>query len=55
MMRISDICFEQLRGLEQRREWEARRFFDPDELEPMKRRDWSDFHQVKSQKHRNNL
>ena len=35
---------QKLKGLEQRREWEARRFFDPDELEPMKIRDWSDFH-----------
>lgn len=31
-------------GLVKRREWEANRFFDPDELEQMKRRDWSDFH-----------
>ena len=31
-------------GLVKRREWEARRFFDHDELEAMKRRDWSDFH-----------
>ena len=37
---------QKLRGLEQRREWEARRFFDPDEMEPMKRRDWSDFHKT---------
>ena len=35
---------KKLRGLERRREWEARRFFEPDEMEPMKRRDWSDFH-----------
>ena len=35
---------QKLRGLEKRREWEARRFFEPDEMEPMKRRDWSDFH-----------
>ena len=35
---------KKLRGLERRREWEARRFFDYDELEAMKRRDWSDFH-----------
>ena len=36
---------KKLRGLERRREWEARRFFEPDEMEPMKRRDWSDFHE----------
>jgi lysozyme len=35
---------KKLRGLERRREWEAKRFFEPDEMEPMKRRDWSDFH-----------
>ena len=35
---------KRLNGLERRREWEARRFFDYDELEAMKRRDWSDFH-----------
>ena len=35
---------KKLRGLERRREWEARRFFEPDEMEAMKRRDWSDFH-----------
>ena len=35
---------KRLKGLETRREWEARRFFDYDELEAMKRRDWSDFH-----------
>ena len=35
---------KRLKGLERRREWEARRFFDYDELEAMKRRDWSDFH-----------
>ncbi len=35
---------QKLKGLEQRREWEAGRFFDPDELEPMKRRDWGYFH-----------
>ena len=35
---------KRLKGLEKRREWEARRFFDHDELEAMKRRDWSDFH-----------
>ena len=31
-------------GLVKRRDWEAKRFFEPDEMEPMKRRDWSDFH-----------
>ena len=31
-------------GLFKRREWEAKRFFEPDEMEPMKVRDWSDFH-----------
>ena len=36
---------QKLKGLERRREWEARRFFEPDEMEPMKRRDWSDFHE----------
>ena len=35
---------KKLRGLERRREWEAKRFFEPDEMEPMKRRDWSNFH-----------
>jgi lysozyme len=35
---------KRLKGLERRREWEARRFFDYDELEAMKRRDWSGFH-----------
>lgn len=35
---------KKLKGLELRREWEAKRFFEPDEMEPMKRRDWSDFH-----------
>ena len=35
---------KKLRGLEKRREWEAKRFFEPDEMEPMKRHDWSDFH-----------
>ena len=35
---------KKLKGLERRREWEAKRFFEPDELEPMKVRDWSDFH-----------
>ena len=30
--------------LVKRREWEAKRFFEPDEMEPMKVRDWSDFH-----------
>ena len=37
---------QKLKGLERRREWEARRFFEPDEMEPMKRRDWSDFHKT---------
>lgn len=32
------------KGLVRRREWEASRFFNPDEMEPMKRRDWSGFH-----------
>ncbi len=31
-------------GLVKRREWEAKRFFEPDEMEPMKVRDWSGFH-----------
>ena len=35
-----------LAGLVKRREWEADRFFAPDELEGMKRRDWSDFHKT---------
>ncbi len=35
---------QRLRGLEKRREWEAARFFEPDEMEPMKTRDWSGFH-----------
>lgn len=35
---------KRLKGLEQRRAWEADRFFAYDELEAMKRRDWSDFH-----------
>ena len=35
---------KKLKGLERRREWEAKRFFDYDELEAMKRHDWSDFH-----------
>ena len=35
---------KKLKGLERRREWEARRFFEPDEMEPMKVRDWSGFH-----------
>ena len=37
---------KKLRGLERRREWEAKRFFEADEMEPMKVRDWSDFHKV---------
>ena len=36
-----------LPGLVKRREWEAKRFFEPDEMEPMKVRDWSDFHKTK--------
>ena len=32
------------KGLEKRRAWEAKRFFEADEMEPMKVRDWSDFH-----------
>ena len=35
---------KRLKGLERRRAWEARRFFEADEKEPMKVRDWSDFH-----------
>ena len=35
---------QRLKGLERRSAWEAKRFFEPDELEPMKVRDWSDFH-----------
>ena len=31
-------------GLVKRRAWEAKRFFEADEMEPMKVRDWSDFH-----------
>jgi len=38
-----------LPGLVKRREWEAKRFFEKDEMEPMKVRDWSDFHK-KSEK-----
>ena len=34
-------------GLVKRREWEAKRFFEADEMEPMKDRDWSDFHRIK--------
>lgn len=33
-------------GLVKRRDWEAKRFFEPDEMEPMKVRDWSDFHKT---------
>ena len=33
-------------GLVKRREWEAKRFFEADEMEPMKVRDWSDFHKT---------
>ena len=35
---------QRLKGLERRRAWEAKRFFEADEMEPMKVRDWSDFH-----------
>ena len=35
-----------LPGLVKRREWEAKRFFEKDEMEPMKVRDWSDFHKT---------
>ena len=35
-----------LKGLERRRAWEAKRFFEADEMEPMKVRDWSDFHKA---------
>ena len=35
---------KRLKGLERRRAWEAKRFFEADEMEPMKVRDWSDFH-----------
>ena len=34
-------------GLERRRAWEAKRFFEEDLMEPMKVRDWSDFHKTK--------
>ena len=37
---------KKLKGLERRRAWEAKRFFEPDEMEPMKVRDWSDFHKA---------
>ena len=37
---------KRLKGLETRRAWEAKRFFEADEMEPMKRRDWSDFHKT---------
>lgn len=40
-------CGNRLKGLERRRAWEADRFFAYDELEAMKRRDWSDFHKTK--------
>jgi len=33
-------------GLVKRRAWEAKRFFEADEMEPMKTRDWSDFHKT---------
>jgi lysozyme len=35
---------QKLKGLERRRAWEAKRFFEEDLMEPMKVRDWSDFH-----------
>ena len=35
---------QRLKGLERHRAWEAKRFFEADEMEPMKRREWSDFH-----------
>ena len=35
---------KRLKGHERRRAWEAKRFFEPDEMEPMKVRDWSGFH-----------
>ena len=34
-------------GLVKRRAWEAKRFFEADEMEPMKVRDWSGFHKTK--------
>ena len=37
---------QRLKGLERRRAWEAKRFFEADEMEPMKVRDWSDFHKT---------
>ena len=37
---------QRLKGLERRRAWEAKRFFEADEMEPMKVRDWSDFHKA---------
>ena len=36
---------KRLKGLERRRAWEAKRFFEADEMEPMKVRDWSGFHE----------
>ena len=38
---------QKLKGLERRRAWEAKRFFEEDLMEPMKVRDWSDFHKTK--------
>ena len=35
---------QKLKGLEKRRAWEAKRFFEADKMEPMKVRDWSGFH-----------
>ena len=37
---------KRLKGLERRRAWEAKRFFETDEMEAMKERDWSDFHKT---------
>ena len=43
---------KKLKGLERRREWEAKRFFEADEMEPMKVRDWSDFHKPQKRRSR---
>jgi len=37
---------QKLKGLERRRAWEAKRFFEADKMEPMKVRDWSGFHKI---------
>ena len=37
---------KRLKGLERRRAWEAKRFFEKDGMEAMKVRDWSDFHKT---------